>query len=73
MLGVGDSHPPLATYRLNLFYHPFYPDVTNVQKDTRPSPAGALVDIYTKLIHMAIVKVTCMPENSHKFVAIVTE
>ena len=23
----------------NRFYHPFYPDVTHVRKDTRPSPA----------------------------------
>ena len=23
----------------NPFYHPFYPDVTHVRKDTRPSPA----------------------------------
>jgi len=25
--------------QLNHFYHPFYPDVTHVRKDTRPSPA----------------------------------
>ena len=25
--------------QLNLFYHPFYPDITHVRKDTRPSPA----------------------------------
>ena len=25
--------------QLNPFYHPFYPDVTHVRKDTRPSPA----------------------------------
>ena len=28
-----------AHLQLNLFYHPFYPDVTHVRKDTRPSPA----------------------------------
>ena len=46
MLGVGDSHPPLATYGLNLFYHPFYPDVTNMRKDTRPSPAENKANTY---------------------------
>ena len=25
--------------QLNPFYHPFYPDITHVRKDTRPSPA----------------------------------
>ena len=28
-----------AHLQLNLFYHPFYPDVNHVRKDTRPSPA----------------------------------
>ena len=27
-----------AHTQLNPFYHPFYPDVTHVRKDTRPSP-----------------------------------
>ena len=32
--------PSLCTHtQLNPFYHPFYPDVTHVQKDTRPSLA----------------------------------
>ena len=26
--------------QLNPFYHPFYPDVTHVRKDTRPSPTS---------------------------------
>ena len=29
----------LAHVQSNPFYHPFYPDVTHVRKDTRPSPA----------------------------------
>ena len=51
-LGVYDSHLPLARYmwlfllfwaqcahaQLNPFYHPFYPNVTHVRKDTRLSP-----------------------------------
>ena len=28
-----------AQAQLNPFYHPFYPDVTHVRKDTRPFPA----------------------------------
>ena len=28
-----------ANAQSNPFYHPFYPDVTHVRKDTRPSPA----------------------------------
>ena len=27
-----------AHAQLNPFYHPFYPDITHVRKDTRPSP-----------------------------------
>ena len=29
----------LAHIQSNPFYHPFYPDVTHMRKDTRPSPA----------------------------------
>ena len=29
----------LAHAQLNPFYHPFYPDIPHVRKDTRPSPA----------------------------------
>ena len=29
--------------QLNPFYHPFYPDVTHVRKDTRPSPVCVLI------------------------------
>ena len=32
---LGPMHPRT----INPFYHPFYPDVTHVRKDTRPSPA----------------------------------
>ena len=28
-----------AHAQLNTFYHSFYPDITHVRKDTRPSPA----------------------------------
>ena len=31
--------PQCAHTQSNPFYHPFYPDVTHVRKDTRPSPA----------------------------------
>ena len=29
--------------QLNPFYHPFYPDVTHVRKDTRPSPRFSIL------------------------------
>jgi len=29
----------LAHVQSNPFYHPFYPNITHVRKDTRPSPA----------------------------------
>ena len=32
---------PLPRFNLNPFYHPFYPDITHMRKDTRPSPAFA--------------------------------
>ena len=33
----------LAHVQSNPFYHPFYPDVTHVRKDTRPSPAFSVL------------------------------
>ena len=56
----------LAHVQSNPFYHPFYPDVTHVRKDTRPSPAfpyckrrKAEWGLGTRLSPMTITKFTC--------------